>query len=206
MGRRNRRKLQQWAEGLIVAHGPSVASVIGLQDPLPPVTVRVAPGSGAPGSTSGLRVTLSERWFRTHPDDEGCVIHELSHAYLRAPVYGAGTAWLIEGVADLTRDRLGMDMPWTFAHFEPGKATAGYQTTASFLAWLEDRWPGTVVGLCRRLAEGTYEEGAVRRSLRTPPPPVGGGLRGRHDHAVSRRGATPRPRPPRRASARLPRA
>ena len=67
-----------------------------MDEPLPRVAVRVTPGGGPPGSTSGLTITLSERRFRDHPDDDGCVIHELSHAYLRAPVNDATTAWLIE--------------------------------------------------------------------------------------------------------------
>ena len=79
--------------------------------------------------------------------------------YLHAPVYDATNAWLVEGIADHIRDRLGMEMAWTFAHFEVGKASAGYQTTAHFLAWLEDRGRGRR-DLCRRLADGTYDEGA----------------------------------------------
>jgi hypothetical protein len=76
--------------------------------------------------------------------------------------------WLIEGIADHTRDVLGFDAPWTFAHFEPGKATAGYQTTAHFLAWLEGVQPGAVVALARRLAEGTYAEGAFAEICERP--------------------------------------
>ncbi len=168
MGRRNRARLERWAQRSIDQHGPAVAALMGMDGPLAPVTVRVAPGGGAPGSTDGLRITLSEAWFRAHPDDEGCVIHELSHAYLRAPVYDRTTAWLIEGIADHIRDQLDMEMPWTFAHFEAGKAAAGYQTTAHFLAWLEERRPGAVAGLCRRLADGTYEEGAFAEICERP--------------------------------------
>ncbi|HEX6844750.1 MAG TPA: basic secretory protein-like protein [Actinomycetota bacterium] len=135
-----------------------MAAILGLGPPLPEIEVLVTPGPGV-ASTSGRTITLHESWFVEHPDDAGCVLHELSHAYLRAPTYDATTAWLIEGIADHTRDTLGFDAPWTFAHHEPGKATAGYQTTAHFLAWLEGRRPGAVAGLARRLADGTYDEG-----------------------------------------------
>ncbi|MGZ8566922.1 MAG: basic secretory protein-like protein [Actinomycetota bacterium] len=168
MGRRNRARLERWARRSIDRHGPAVAELMGVDGPLPQVTLRVAPGGGAPGSTSGLRITLSEAWFRAHPDDEGCVIHELSHAYLCAPVYDATNAWLIEGIADHIRDRLGMEMPWTFAHFEVGKAAAGYQTTAHFLAWLEEGRPGVVQDLSRRLADGTYDEGTFAEICERP--------------------------------------
>jgi hypothetical protein len=159
MGRRYRAQVQARAEAVIAAHGRDVAGVMGLPWPQPDVTVRVSASATVPGSTNGLTITLGERWFREHPDDDGCVLHELSHAYLRAPEYSPRTAWLIEGVADHVRDVLGFSASWTFARFEPGMATAGYQTTAHFLAWLEARWPGTVAGLCGRLADGTYEEG-----------------------------------------------
>ena len=129
MGRRDRDRIRTWAEGLVSEHGSAVARLIGVDPPLPPVTIEVAP-DGPPGVTGGLTITLSERWFREHPDDAGCVLHELTHAYMRAPDYDASTIWLIEGIADHVRDVLGFDTSWTFAYFEPGKATAGYQTTA----------------------------------------------------------------------------
>ncbi len=157
MGRRDRDRIRAWAEGLVEEHGGAVARLIGLEPPLPRVTIEVHPG-GPPGVTGGLTITLSERWFREHPDDAGCVLHELTHAYMRAPDYDASTIWLIEGIADHVRDVLGFDTSWTSAHYERGKATAGYQTTADLLAWLEERRPGAVSELSRGLADGTYRE------------------------------------------------
>jgi len=65
---------------------------------------------------------------------------------------------------------LGFDASWTFAHFEPGKATAGYQTTADLLAWLERRRPGAVSELSRRLADGSYREAAFAEVGGAPLP------------------------------------
>jgi basic secretory peptidase family protein len=158
MGRRRRAAIAAWAEANVVAHAEAVARVLGIAPPLPPVRLRVSPSPGV-AATAGDTITLHEPWFRSHPDDVGCVLHELSHVYLRAPVYDAETAWLIEGIADHTRDVLGFDASWTFAHYEPGAATAGYQTTAHFLAWVEQRWPGAVATLARHLAAGSYGEG-----------------------------------------------
>ena len=82
-----------WAEGLVEEHGAAVARLIGLD---PPCHRDDRGGSdGPPGVTGGLTIALSERWFREHPDDVGCVLHELSHAYMRAPDYDASTIWLI---------------------------------------------------------------------------------------------------------------
>ena len=169
MGRRDQDRIRRWAEGLVRKHGAAVGTLIGVHPPLPPVTIEVDP-DGPPGVTGGLTITLSERWFLEHPDDIGCVLHELTHAYMRAPDYDDSTIWLIEGVADHVRDVLGFDTSWTFAHFEPGKATAGYQTTADLLAWLEGRRPGAVAELSRRLADGSYREAVFEEVGGAPLP------------------------------------
>jgi basic secretory peptidase family protein len=157
---RRRRRLRAWAEELVADHGSAVAALIGVEPPLPRVTIEIEPGGEIPGVTSGTTIVLGERWFEMHPDDVGCVLHELTHAYMWAPDSDEDTLWLIEGIADLVRDELGYDAPWTSAHHEPGKARAGYQTTAHFLRWLDDRAPGAVAELSRRLSAGTYTEGA----------------------------------------------
>jgi len=153
----SRRKLIAWAEQLHTLHAHAIARLIGVDQP-PAIRIDVA-GTG-PGAawTNGLDVTLSTAWFAEHPDDAGACLHELTHAIMRAPIYDDTTRWLIEGIADWVRDELGEDMPWTFAHHEPGMATAGYQTTAHFLQWLENNHPGTVKALARELSRGTYDE------------------------------------------------
>jgi hypothetical protein len=157
VSRRRRARLARWATELIASHGADVAAIVGTPPPLPTVLVEVSPLPGV-AATAGDTITLHEPWFAAHPDDAGCVLHELSHAYLRAPVYDATTAWLIEGLADHVRDTLGFDASWTFAHHRAGEATAGYQTTAHFLAWLERDRPGTVRALARSLSAGSYAE------------------------------------------------
>jgi len=156
VGRKDRARIRGWAEALIAEHGPDVAALVGVDPPLPRVSVDVLPGQGPPGQTSGLRIILNERWFLEHPDDAGCVIHELSHAYMRAPRYDHTTSWLIEGLADYIRDALHMEMEWTKPHFEVGQATSGYQTTADFLFWLDHVRPGSSKELSLQLMAGTY--------------------------------------------------
>lgn len=169
MGRRDRVAIAARADEVIERFGADVARIVGIDPPLPQVHIDVTPRPGV-ASTSGTTITLHEAWFREHPDDDGCIVHELSHAYLRAPEYSTRTAWLIEGIADHTRDVLGLDTTWSFAHHEPGRALAGYQTTAHFLAWLEQRSPGAVRALARRLADGTYDEGAFGEIAERPLP------------------------------------
>jgi hypothetical protein len=150
-------ELRAWAERLSDRYSPEIAELIGA-DEIPPIRVLVERQGPGAAWTNGTDVSLSHAWFAEHPDDSGCVIHELTHAIMRAPVYDATTIWLIEGLADYVRDELGHDAPWTFAHFEAGMATAGYQTTAHFLRWLQNAHPGTVKELARELSRGTYDD------------------------------------------------
>lgn len=151
------RKLIAWADQLYTLHAPAIARMIGVDQPQ---AIRIHVAGIGPGAawTNGLDVTLSAAWFVEHPEDAGACLHEFTHSIMRAPVYDATTRWLIEGIADWVRDELGEEMPWTFAHYEPGMATAGYQTTAHFLQWLENTYPGTVQGLASALSRGTYGE------------------------------------------------
>ena len=152
---RRSRHLAAWAEDLYEQYGARIAEMIGVED-VPPIRVIVARSGPGAAWTSGTDVYLSARWFAAHPDDAGGCLHEFTHAIMRAPVYDDTTVWLIEGLADWVRDELGHDAAWTFAHFGPGEALAGYQTTAHFLMWLERRHPGVVRALAQRLCTGDY--------------------------------------------------
>ena len=158
MGFSRRAVIRAWAESLVAEHGPEVAAIVGVAPPLPRVRVRVVRVADHPASCSGTTITLHEQWFADHPDDAGAVVHELSHAYLRRRRARPHTSWLVEGIADLTRNRLGLDTSWSFAHYEPGRATAGYQTSAHFLAWVEASSPGTIATLAHRLRRDAYAE------------------------------------------------
>jgi hypothetical protein len=151
-------ELRSWAQHLYQEHASAICGLVGV---VAAPTVRIGIADGGPWAawTNGRTVTLGARWFREHPDDAGGCLHEFTHAIMHAPAR-EGTSWLIEGIADYVRDVLGFDAEWTFAHHEPGGATAGYQTTAHFLLWLEGRAPGTVREIARRLGEGRYDDGA----------------------------------------------
>ena len=162
-------RLRRWALGLYEEHGPAIASIVG-SEAVPPIRVEVAiDGPGAAWTNDDV-VTLNARWFAEHPDDVGGCLHEFAHAIMRAPTYDDTTGWLIEGVADHVRNVLGFEMSWTAAHFEPGGATAGYQTTAHFLAWLEASRPGIVRELSRRLSKGTYAQRDFEELAEEPLP------------------------------------
>jgi hypothetical protein len=160
-------KLRTWAEGLYEQHAADIAALIGAED-IPTITVQVEHYGPGAAWTSGTRVFLSRQWFTQHPEDIGGALHEFTHAIMRAPTYDETTIWLIEGLADYVRDHLGYDAPWTKAHFEPGKATAGYQTTAQFLQYLERTYKGTVKRLAQALMDDTYSPDVFRQCTGNP--------------------------------------
>jgi hypothetical protein len=159
--------LRAWAEALYEQHARVIAAMIGAGE-IPEITIHVERRRSGAARTSGTEVFLSKGWFTEHPDDIGGVLHEFTHAIMRAPTYDDSTMWLIEGLADWVRDELGHDAPWTFAHHEPGKATAGYQTTAHFLQYLERKYPGTVKRLAQALMSDTYTPDVFRRCTGQP--------------------------------------
>lgn len=160
-------KLRTWAERLYEQHARDIARLIGAED-IPQVTIHVERQGPGAAWTAGTDVFLSSRWFSEHPEDIGGVLHEFTHAIMRAPTYDGTTSWLIEGLADYVRDELGHDAPWTQAHHEPGKATAGYQTTAHFLQHVEREHPGTVKRLAQALIADTYGPDVFRRCTGKP--------------------------------------
>jgi len=161
------RKVQRWAERICERYAPEVGELIGATD-IPAIRVRVEAWGRHAAWTSGTDIFVSYSWFAGHPDDSGAVIHELTHAVMQAPIYGHNTRWLLEGLADYVRDELGHDAPWTKAHHEPGKAMAGYQTTAHFLQHVERRHPGTVKQLAQALMNDTYSPEVFLRCTGSP--------------------------------------
>ncbi len=166
MGVRRRAAIRSWGRALVVEHTAAVAELMGLEAPLPRVRVHVLRRLANPAVTSGRRIVLSEPWFAEHPDDAGAVVHELSHALLDLRSAPDGTLWLLEGIADLARNHVGLHAPWSAPHHEPGGATAGYQTTAHFLAWLEEQSPGTVADLVDRVRHGGLDDQRFTRDGR----------------------------------------
>jgi hypothetical protein len=62
-------------------------------------------------ATGGGRITGSVRYFKSHPDDFGAMVHETVHV-VQGYGYGGNPGWLVEGIADYIR----------FFKYEPGKA------------------------------------------------------------------------------------
>ncbi|KAI1426451.1 BSP-domain-containing protein [Xylaria sp. FL1777] len=90
---------------------------------------------------------------------EGVIVHELVHCYQHNG-RGYAPGGLIEGVADWVRLGAGLAPPhWQKGEEVNGKWDAGYQHTAYFLQYLEERFgEGTVRRLNEGLRTSKYEE------------------------------------------------
>ncbi|KAI0538022.1 BSP-domain-containing protein [Xylaria digitata] len=138
------------------------------------VTLIVRPMDGV-AYTTGIdldpeqhkEIHLSSRYVASISPDrrgheiEGVIVHELVHCY-QYNGHGHAPGGLIEGIADWVR--LGADLApphWRKGDEVNGKWDAGYQHTAYFLQYLEERFgEGTVRRLNEGLRTSKYEEKA----------------------------------------------
>lgn len=121
------------------------------------VTLYFDPAMKGVAHAAGGKITISAVFVRSHPDDWGMVVHELTHVVQSYPSGGPG--WLVEGIADYIR----------IVHFEPQaprpKLTRlasykdAYKTTAMFLEWIEKHHSaGVVVKMNAALRKGEYRD------------------------------------------------
>ena len=108
--------------------------------------------------TGGDHITGSVKYFKSHPDDFGAMVHETVHTIqgfrgVRNP------GWLVEGVADYER----------FFKYEPGKAgpvdpdkahyDGSYRVTATFLNYVSEKYDKDLVRKINvHMREGNYSD------------------------------------------------
>ena len=103
-------------------------------------------------------ITLDVNWFHQHPDDIGCVVHELTHTIqhytLRQP-----PGWVTEGIADWTRWFVYEPAGNNRQHPDPftAKYDDAYSNTACFLDWAQKKYnPDLVQKLNAAARAGHY--------------------------------------------------
>lgn len=88
--------------------------------------------------TAGHAVTIGVAYFKTHSDweNDGAMVHEFAHVVQNYPRYDDETGWLVEGLADFVRFKLGF-----FENLPQGNPKNGYQEAAHFFLhlWNVDR-------------------------------------------------------------------
>ncbi len=118
-----------------------------------------------PASCAGSEISVSIDWLKHHPTDVALLTHELTHAAQHYPPGAPG--WLVVGIADYARHVYGPKHQggWKLPDaFKPNENyNDGYRTTARFLLWLEERSPGIVNKLHRRLQSGQFTLGEFKQ-------------------------------------------
>lgn len=113
-----------------------------------------------PAHCVGGTLTVGSKWLRAHPEDIALLTHELTHSVQAYPK--AQPLWLTEGIADYSRhvygpkEQAGWKLPDTFGPQQSYKE--GYRVAARFLVWLEQKHPGIVDTLHRRMQKGDFSE------------------------------------------------
>lgn len=113
----------------------------------------------SPAHCVGDRITVGVDWITKHPDDVGLLTHELTHAVQHYPKSDPG--WLTEGIADYARHLYGpaVQPGWKLPAklSEKQSYTNSYNVTARFLVWLDEKHPGSVDKLHRRMQRREFE-------------------------------------------------
>lgn len=115
-------------------------------------------GIKVPGYSHRDTVTVSVDWFEKHPEDIGLFTHELTHLVQAYPNSDPG--WLTEGIADYARHVYGPPQQrWALPRrLRPEQSYKNsYGVTAKFLVWVEEKHPGTVDKIHRRMQANKFE-------------------------------------------------
>ncbi len=109
-------------------------------------------------AASGTTIIFNPRWFDKQPKDIDVVTHEVMHIVQSYPNYNPW--WLVEGIADYVRYKYGVanaEGGWSLPTVSPShKYDNGYRVTARFLAWCENKKPGSVKAFDYALRTATY--------------------------------------------------
>lgn len=106
------------------------------------VTFIIDPTYDGVAATTNAVVTFSSKYMTQNPNDIDVVTHEVTHI---VQDYGNSTypGWLTEGIADFSRNKFGVNnaaVNWSLTTYQSGKNyDTGYQVTARFLLWIENK-------------------------------------------------------------------
>lgn len=129
------------------------------------VTLTIDPTYDGVAYTIGNAVTISSVWVLKNQKDVNVVTHEVTHVAQQYNSAGYTPAWLVEGIAEYSRNKFGVDnaaVGWYIPDYsQDQKYTDGYTTVARFLLWAEAKYkPGIALALDKELRAGTYSDDA----------------------------------------------
>ncbi len=137
------------------------------------IKLKIKKADGGVAWTVGPNITVASSWAEKHPEDIGCVYHEMVHVIQSYKGYTSAKApgWLVEGIADYMRWAIyeGKPQKWFPPVNKPQGYKTGYQVTGGFLLWLESgQCPGIVKKLNTAIRKGTYEDELFEKEAGKP--------------------------------------
>ena len=146
---------------------PIVWNLLGTDQSKPVDTIKVTfqLKQDAPAYATGGGIFVSIPWVRSHPDDFGMMIHEMTHLIQAYPNSRSNPGWLVEGVADYIRWwRYEPEAPRTKITAN-NKYTDAYRVTAYFLAYLTHKYDhGLVRTLDKAMKTRAYSDELFEKS------------------------------------------
>ena len=123
------------AEKIKAKEGKAIAELLGRPlSSVGDVTFRINTQDEGIASASGAAITLHKRYFDKNREDlPGVTVHELTHAIQRAANYSGDFVWMVEGIADFVRHKLG------YGTVQAGDPRKSYKVAAGFINWLYER-------------------------------------------------------------------
>jgi Peptidase of plants and bacteria len=134
-----RRLLKRLRSGLAI-RVPEVATLTGLS--VRPFTLEWSDVQVAAAYSETGRILLSYSWFKAHPDDYGCLVHEYTHVIQNVPG-GTCPGDVIEGFADAVRYLMDLYYSWW--------------TPSATAAQIAAMSPEKRVALSQAMASGEYD-------------------------------------------------
>ena len=159
-------KLEAWgriAEALCRTWYPKVSAILHTDDstrtPLSPIVKLIfKPTLSVPAYASGGDLYLNGAYVKSHLDDYGMIVHELTHLVQRYTEYKP--SWLVEGIADWVRGySFEPELTHPRINFAKANYTDAYKTTAAFLQWASLHYDKDLVPkLSIALTNNTYQD------------------------------------------------
>jgi len=126
-------------------------------------TVVIDPTYDGIAVTSNNTIRINPSWALQNPHEVDVITHEATHVVQQYNSAGYTPVWLVEGIADYSRNKFGVNnaaVGWYIPDYAVGdKYTDGYSTVARFLLWAEAKYkPGIAQTMDKQLRAGTYSD------------------------------------------------
>jgi hypothetical protein len=130
------------------------------------VVIKIDPSYSEPADvavTVNATITLNPSWVLQNQADIDVITHESTHVAQQYKSAGYTPTWLVEGLADYSRNKFGVNnaaVGWYIPNYSVGdQYTDGYTTVAGFILWAEAKYqPGIAQTLDKQLRAGTYSD------------------------------------------------